>query len=434
MFCAFTLLIMKYNKVDNVTTDAKSKYQFRKLLEDLEGKRGQGTELISVYITPDFDIAKVLQQLREEQGTAENIKSKNTRKNVVGALERIIQFLRTYSENNRKPPPNGMAIFAGNVAGRSDYVDIQLHWIEPPEPVTTRMYRCDQEFVIEPLKEMLQIKETIGILLMDGREATIASLRGKHVEIIKRITSGTPGKHGKGGQSARRFERLHDIAVHEYHKRVAEAVNEIFSTMPELKVIIVGGPGPTKEDFLNEELIYTELKKKVAGVFDTGYTDEQGVKEVMSKATDVLTDLEIMKEKALMQRFMGELVSGKGLVAYGEAEIRGALSQGAVEILLVSESFKKISVGVKCQACGHEFKETVGDVVQYEKVLSNKECPNCGERRLSITESSDTVQELLDLAEKFNTRVEFISSESDEGAQLELAFKGLAAILRFRIA
>ncbi len=416
-----------------MSTDAKTKYQFRKLLDDLEGKRGQGTELISVYITPDYDMAKVLQQLREEQGTAENIKSKNTRKNVVGALERIIQFLRSYAENNRRPPPHGMAIFAGNVAGRSDYVDIQLYWIEPPEPVTVRMYRCDQEFVLGPLKDMLQIKETIGILLMDGREATLGSLRGKHVVIIKRMTSGTPGKHSKGGQSARRFERLHDIAVHEYHKRVAEAVNEIFSTMPELKVIIVGGPGPTKEDFLNEELIYTELKKKVAGVFDTGYTDEQGVKEVMSKAIDVLTDLEIMKEKALMQRFMKELVSEKGLVAYGEADIRNALAQGAVELLLISEGFKKNSVGVKCQACGHTFKDTVTDVKQFEKVLSNRDCPNCGERRLSLTESSDTVQELLDLAEKYNTQVEFISPESEEGAQLELAFKGLAAILRFRI-
>lgn len=428
------LLTRRYQiSLVSMPADAKSKYAFRKLLEDLEGKRGQGTELISVYIPPDFEMAKVLTQLREEQGTASNIKSKTTRKNVMAALERIIQFLRTYIDTNRKPPPNGMAIFSGNVAGRSDYVDIQLYWIEPPEPVTTRMYRCDQQFVTEPLKEMIQIKETIGMLLLDGKEATVSTLRGKHVEVLRRMTSGTPGKHGKGGQSAKRFERLHEIAVHEYHKRVAEEANEIFSTTPDMKIILVGGPGPTKEDFLKEELLRTDVKNKIAGVFDTGYTDEQGIKEVVNRAGKVLANLEVMKEKYLMQRFMEELVAGKGLVAYGEKDIRKALGQGAVEILLISENYKKKQVRVKCQGCGKEFIETVDNVERYEKQLGSQPCPNCGQTRLSLIESKDLVQELLDISEKFNTRVEFISTESEEGSQLEMAFKGLAAILRFRI-
>ncbi len=43
-------------------------------------------------------------------------------------------------------------------------------------------------------------------------------------------------------------------------------------------------------------------------------------------------------------------------------------------------------------------------------------------------------QELLELTEKFNTKVEFISTETEEGKQLQIAFKGLAALLRFRVA
>jgi len=35
-------------------------------------------------------------------------------------------------------------------------------------------------------------------------------------------------KHGRGGQSARRFERLIEIAAHEYYKKVADVVNESF--------------------------------------------------------------------------------------------------------------------------------------------------------------------------------------------------------------
>ncbi|MEM3402480.1 MAG: peptide chain release factor aRF-1 [Candidatus Hadarchaeales archaeon] len=416
-----------------MTEDAKARYRFRRLLEELKEKKGRGTELITVYIPPDFDLGKIMQQLREEQGTAENIKSKTTRKNVVAALERVIQFLRTYMEKNRKPPPNGMAIFAGNVAGREDYVDIQLYWVEPPEPITVKMYRCDQEFVLKPLEEMLEVKETIGLLLLDGKEATIASMRGKHVEVIKRLTSGIPGKHSKGGQSARRFERLHEIAVQEFYKRVAEAANQAFLQIKDLKTILVAGPGPTKEDFLKEELLHHELSKKIGGVFDVGYTDEEGIKELMGKAGEVLAGMEIIREKELMQKFLEELVGGRGLVTYGEREVKSALEHGAVDTLLISESFRKTKVSVRCAGCGHEFMQSVDNPERYEKMLSTTPCPNCGDFRLSIVGKTDVVQELVNIAEKFDTKVEFISNETDEGRELEMAFGGLAALLRFRL-
>jgi len=415
-----------------MSVDSKARYQFRRMLEDLAGKRGRGTELVSVYITPDFELIKVVQQLRDEQGTAANIKSKATRKNVVSALERIVQFLRAYTDAHRRSPSNGMAIFCGNVAGREDTADIQLYWVEPPEPITVRMYRCDQEFVLEPLREMLQVKETVGVLVMDRREATLATLRGKHVEIVRRLTSGVPGKHGKGGQSARRFERLIEIAAHEYAKRVAEATNEIFSHIPDLRAILIGGPGPTKDEFLKSELLRDELRKKIAGMLDTGYTDEQGVKEVVNKSGEVLADLDILKEKSLVQHFMEELVAGKGLVAYGEREIRRSLELGAVELLLISEDLRRSRALARCQACRHELRETVDDIKTYQTQLAGRACPSCGETRLVLVESKDVVQELLELADRFGARVEFISTETEEGKQLRVAFKGLAAILRFR--
>jgi len=417
---------------DEMPADSKTMYRFRRMLEDLASKRGSGTELISVYIPPETDLTRIMQQLRDEQGTAANIKSKSTRKNVLSALERIIQFLRTYMETNRKSPPHGMAIFCGNVGGRKDVIDIQLYWVEPPEPITVRMYRCDQQFVLDPLWEMTLVKETIGILVMDRREATIATLRGKHVDILRKLSSAVPGKHSKGGQSARRFERLREIAAHEYSKRVAEAANEIFSQIPDLKAILVGGPGPTKEDFLNSELLKDEIKRKVIGVLDTGYTDEQGVKEIMAKAGEILSGLEITKEKELMQRFMEELVAGKGLVAYGERDVRDALEKGSVKLLLVSEGLRETRVEVRCESCGHVMKETTDNLDFYSKRLQGRACPTCGEPKLTIVSTHDVVHEILDMAERFGTRVEFISTETEEGKQLQIAFKGLAAMLRYK--
>ena len=408
------------------------RYQFRRLLDDLASKRGRGTELISVYITPGFDLNKVVQQLRDEQGTAANIKSKTTRKNVIGALEKIIQFLRTYIEAHRRPPSSGMAIFCGNVAGREDVANIQLYWIEPLEPITIRMYRCDQEFVLDPLREMLQVKETIGLLVLDRREAMLATLRGKHVDVIRTLTSGVPGKHRHGGQSARRFERLIEIAAYEFMKRIAEATNEVFYQVPDLRTIIVGGPGPTKDEFLKSDLLRDDVRKKIGGVIDTGYTNEQGIKELVNKSREVLADLEIMKEKSLVQRFMTELVAGEGRVTYGEAEVRRHLQRGAVELLLISEALRRSRAFVRCQACGHELQETVENIEAYKRQLNGKPCPSCGEVKLQLIKSKDMAQELCELADRFGTNVEFISTETEEGKQLWAAFKGLAAILRFR--
>ena len=183
---------------------------------------------------------------------------------------------------------------------------------------------------------------------------------------------------------------------------------------------------------MKSELLHDSIRKKITATIDTGYTDEYGIRELVDRAGEVLADLDIVKEKALMQRFMTELVAGKGLVAYGERDVRERLGRGAVELLLISEPLRRIRVATRCQTCGHEFQETVEEVETYKKQLATKSCPKCGEEKLVLIESKDLVQELIELADKFGARVEFVSAETDEGKQLLIAFKGLAAILRFR--
>src|SRR3972149_1923253 len=86
--------------------------KLKKLIKRLGEIRGRHTELVSVYIPAGYSITDVVNQLKDEQGTASNIKSKSTRKNVMTALERIVQKLRLY----RQTPENGIVGFAGNGA------------------------------------------------------------------------------------------------------------------------------------------------------------------------------------------------------------------------------------------------------------------------------------------------------------------------------
>jgi peptide chain release factor subunit 1 len=401
-------------------------HRLKKEIEFLESKKGKGTELISLYIPPDKNLADVMAQMREEYSQAMNIKSARTRKNVQSALEVIMQRLKLF----KRPPEKGMVLLVGTIPhGTKDKMEVYI--IEPPEPITTYIYRCDSQFLLDPIKEMLEEKGTYGLLLVDRNEATIGLLKGKRIETVRRIISNVPRKHGRGGQSQRRFERLIEIAAHEYFKRVGEQASEIFMNVPDLLGVLVGGPGPTKEFFVNADYLHHEVKKKVIDIIDTSYTDEFGLTELVDKASGVFEELEIVKEKKLVQKFLREVVKDHGLAAYGLNEVREYLQMGAVDTLLFSEDVESYRVTIACSSCDYKTEKTVKDLKTLEQQLNKEQCPKCGERSLSIESFKSTLDELKELADATNAKVEVISTETEEGQQLR-SFGGIAAILRYR--
>ena len=175
--------------------DTKQQYKLRKFVNELKQYRGRHTEFVSVYIPSGYDLNKIIQHLAQEQGTASNIKDKTNRLNVQDALERIIRHLRVYG----KTPENGLAAFSGNIASQEGKQDIKVWSIEPPVPVTIRLYRCDHIFVLEPLEGMMLINEVYGLLVLDNRESTIGLLKGKSIQVIRDFSSSVPGKVKVGG-------------------------------------------------------------------------------------------------------------------------------------------------------------------------------------------------------------------------------------------
>ncbi|MEM2050882.1 MAG: peptide chain release factor aRF-1, partial [Thermoproteota archaeon] len=201
------------NRVLSEKTLATSvkEYISRRTLRELSEKRGRGTELISLYIPPGRRISEVMANLREEYGKASNIKSRTTRKNVQDAIVKVQQRLKLYDE----APENGLVIFCGAIPGETPGSEnIEIHVIEPPEKITLSYYGCDDKFYVEPLKEMLEKKDKYLILSIDNSEATIALATGRNIDVKDELTSGVPGKTSKGGQSARRFERLREMELH----------------------------------------------------------------------------------------------------------------------------------------------------------------------------------------------------------------------------
>ena len=406
-------------------------FRLKKTLNTLATKEGRGTELVSVYVPPGKQISDVINMLRDEYGTASNIKSTTTRKNVMDAIVKVQQRLKLFKE----PPENGLVIFCGAIPQDGPGSErIETYVIVPPEPIHIYLYRCDARFHTEYLLEMLREKEAYGILLIDASEATLAMLQGRRLEIVMELTSGVPGKTRAGGQSARRYERLRDMRLQEYFTRVGHHANETFLPVENLKGLIIGGPGPTKYDFAKGEYLNYTLKDKIIDVIDTSYVEEQGVKEIVNKAPEIMRKIRYVEEKKLVQQFLYEIGHDTGMVTYGEEEVRKALETGAVKTLLISDDMEKIRATVKCKACGYEEQQTVKNqmLMSFEQDLAGKPCPRCRALELGVTETQDLVENFAQLAEFTNADVEIISSETEEGQMLKNSFTGTAAMLRFK--
>lgn len=395
---------------------ADSKRRLKELIEKLDSIRGRGTELITIYCPHDYELKEIVNQLREEEAEASNIKSKRTRKNVQSALSKMVDHLKEFE----RTPDNGIAVFCGNVSQQEGKTDIKLWDIEPFEPIEIKLYRCGKEFKLDPLKEMLQEGAEYGMIVIDTNDADLGVLQGKRVVPKQHISSLVPGKSKPGGQSAARFERVREGLLDDYLKNVGEMAQKIFDT-EELKGFVVGGPGPIKEKFIDDDYLPKSFQDKIVAVKSTSYTGEQGFEELLKRSRDELRETELEEEKELLQEVFNRLREG-GKVAYGIDQVFKSLKMGAAEKVIISEELEKEKIKVSCD-CGY------GEEGITEE-LDDEICPECGED-LDI-ERKPIFDVLKEKAENTGATVELVSTDTSEGEQL-YKMGGVAAFLRFKI-
>jgi peptide chain release factor subunit 1 len=162
-------------------------------------------------------------------------------------------------------------------------------------------------------------------------------------------------------------------------------MKEQFLNKEGLKGIIVGGPGPTKYDFVDGNFITDQVKRKIIGIKDLSYTEEFGLQELVDKSEDLLAAEEISGEKKIMQKFFELLAIKEKMVAYGLEHTTKMLQMGVVDVLLLSESL-----------------------------------------------SDQDIEDFEEEAEKLGSSVQLISVDTREGVQLK-DMGGIAAILRYAV-
>ena len=412
--------------------DSVKRYKLTKMLNQLSNITGHGTELVTVYVPPRRPIFEVIGQLRNESGTASNIKSDLTRTHVQDALSKTVEHLKLFKET----PENGLAIFCGAIPNNKGIGNekIELYSVLPPKPIQINLYRCDDHFWTDHIRDMLREEKIIGLLAIDSQEAGLGILTGDRWEVIDTLTSGVAGKHRQGGQSARRFERLRENELNEYFHRIAEHAQKIFIDEHKISGLIIGGPGPTKENFLKEEYLDYRLQNNVLATIDISYSGSEGIRELLEKVNEqgIISEYRLLEEKKLVKKFMSQVYSDEGLSVYGIHDVLNMLKSGIVDILIITDDISYTYLEIKCNKCGDTEEKYVDRInlmnVKQEEV--SKSCPKCGSQDRQITEK-DIVDLLEELSANIGSKMEVISSKTEEGAQLG-SLGNIGALLRFK--
>ncbi len=414
-----------------ITTNSVKQHKLRRLIAWLSEKEGRGMEFISLYIPRGKSIDEIVAILKSESDSAaEKSESVSVRDRLQDALKNVVQRLKLRNEISE----NGFAIFAGTfVANEGESEVLRIEEIVPPEPIMAYLYEVDNHFHLELLREMLRDQKVVGLIALDSKEAIFGILNGERFEFIENITSGIHGKSGKGGSSQRRYERERDMSITYFFHRIAEHAAKAFLEKYQVTVLIVGGPGTTKDDFLKGDFLHYELKNMLLGSVDTQSVGREAVREVLGKSSEALKNMCAPEQKRTVQRLLASIGKQDGLATYGLYSVLNALKNGEVEVALVTDNTDMIEIVVMCKKCELSRAKIVdkGKKIQTVQEMISSPCERCHAVEYEV-EEKDIVDILEDFASKTDAMVEVISSESKEKAELAV-LGGFAALLRYRL-
>lgn len=296
------------------------------MLNDLSADRGVGTTFVTLLVPGGQDMSLTTQKVTQELATAERIKSRATRQAVSSALRSVKARLAAYG--HLRAPATGVAVFASDV--RCELVD------DLPERIASPLYRCDSRFHVDPLLEMLDGGgPDYAVVVFDGSGLTVASVSGRQVRKLGELTARLPKKHGRGGQSAPRFQhtRLSERTV--FRKRAQDTICHLLigpDHLPVVKGVVVAGCST----FKNELELDARLARLVMATVSVQYGGMSGVYEALDKARPVLHDCVLFEEADVVRGFFERLATDRP-ACFGADHTARALAQGAVELLLLSD-------------------------------------------------------------------------------------------------
>jgi len=130
---------------------------------------------------------------------------------------------------------------------------------------------------------------------------------------------------------------------------------------------------------------------------------------------------------------MGEVHSGRGLGIYGLDDVVNNLKSGITDLIIVTDDIDLVRLESICKKCNNTFEKIVDKehLTDTKQNIISKPCPNCSSMDYLIKEK-DFIDYLEELAALSGTRLEIISSKTEEGNQIQSLGK-IGALLRFKL-
>ena len=178
--------------------------------------------------------------ISKEIDSSNNIKSKETRKNVKSGLKNIESYLKCI----KKFPQNGLVIFVGFTIQEG----FKSEYIISPIPLTKKIYICGKKWETDILRNELDNSQGTNIyIIIDGNECNLFTCCGYVKKLIWKKSVNLDGDTSRGGQSQARHSRNRDIQKKNYVTICFENIKNYISKLSNINFIFIAGKSNFKK-------------------------------------------------------------------------------------------------------------------------------------------------------------------------------------------
>jgi peptide chain release factor subunit 1 len=178
-------------------------------------------------------------------------------------------------------------------------------------------------------------------MVLSGEEASFYTLHNTQTKLIDCVTVYRQKGHKKGGQSAQRFNRIHDNQVHEYVKKICERANAAFldkdGTRLVIDGLIVAGMGDIKTQVLSSaSTLHAALRAAIRKVITVARTD---LSVILPQCQTMLLNGNDQAETELLERTLPSAFRGSGTI-YGLDLLHKYIKRAMLQKLIVHDEHK----------------------------------------------------------------------------------------------
>jgi len=183
----------------------------------------------------------------------------------------------------------------------------------------------------------------------------------------------------------------------------------------DLKGIVLAGLADLKSELL--PMLSPPLASIVIKVVDIAYGGERGFQQAIEEASEVLRDVPLVRDRALISHYMEEIAKDTKKYTFGVSQTLMALEMGVAECVIVWDKLPLTRYRI-VDATGREMVVVQRDLKDH---------------KVKIVEQMSFIDWLLENCEKSGAELRMITDTSPETRQFCMGFGGFGALLRYPV-